>query len=60
MILEKGTLWDKRLSDEDNPRMYSNDVKEALKEFINYIENNNNVELIKRKAKEIFGEELLE
>lgn len=35
-------------------------VRIYLNYFINFIENNNNVEEIKRKSKELFGKELFE
>ena len=40
-------------------RYAESDIKEALREFLNYIHNGKSESDIKNKAKEIFGEELL-
>lgn len=67
----KKTLFEKRLNDGTNPRIYLNDVKEALKEYIKKVEarysqyfNNekesNYNKKIKEDAYEIFGKEMIE
>lgn len=59
------TLFEKRLNDGTNPRIYLNDVKEALKEFVkrlNYdvIGDMSQSDAIDSIAKEIFGKEMIE
>ena len=60
----KKTLWDKRNPESINSIMYAEcDVKEALKEFLDYVIEKVYIQeltSVQNKAKEIFGEELLE
>jgi hypothetical protein len=54
----KKTLWDKRTK--NSPKFFEEYyVREALKEYIDWLKQNDMVMDYKRKAKEIFGEELL-
>lgn len=66
MCEPKKTLWDKRLCIMHSGDYTQKDVKEALKEFIDYLQDGMDTEDMPRadwcvqlKAKEIFGDELL-
>ena len=68
LLEENKTLSDKRLKDRnrgDEPFFYEEDIKEHLKEFIEYVNQSFNDDVFKinkellKKAKEIFGDDLI-